>query len=234
MIERLDRKFVPAAQSLQALKKGMVINMHHQEINLIRSQAEDIPYSPVLEAIKETLRKEEPCIVAIDGLCGSGKSTLAAILKERFDCNVFHMDDYFLPKSMKTKERLAEPGGNVHYERFQEEVLASLLRQETVTYRPYNCVTASLEAPITVEHKKLTIIEGTYVLHPTLRHAATLKVFLTADEKEQLKRIKQRSGEEKLQQFIQLWIPLETRYFQELKIEDLCDLVLDTTNFTEE
>lgn len=196
-----------------------------------RSQAEDIQYSPVIEVIKENLKKEEPCIVAIDGLCGSGKSTLAAILKERFDCNVFHMDDYFLPKSMKTEERLAEPGGNVHYERFQEEVLASLLKQEMVTYRPYNCVTASLEAPITLAHKKLTIIEGTYVLHPTLRHAATLKVFLTVNETEQVKRIKQRSGEEKLQQFIRVWIPLETRYFQELRIKDLCDLVLDTTNF---
>lgn len=195
------------------------------------NKAVDIQFGSVIEAIKESLKKEEPCIVAIDGLCGSGKSTLATILKERFDCNVFHMDDYFLPKNMKTEDRLAEPGGNVHYERFQEEVLASLLKQETVTYRPYNCMTASLEAPITVTHKKLTIIEGTYVLHPTLRHAATLKIFLYVDETEQLKRIKLRSGEEKLQQFIQLWIPLETRYFQELKIKDLCDLALDTTNF---
>ena len=196
-----------------------------------RSKAVDIQFGSVIEAILERLKKEESCIVTIDGLCGSGKSTLVSILKERFDCNVFHMDDYFLPKNMKTDDRLAEPGGNVHYERFQEEVLASLLRQETVTYHPYNCMTASLEAPITVTHKKLTIIEGTYSLHPTLRHAATLKVFLALDETEQLKRIKQRSGEEKLQQFIQVWIPLETRYFQELKIKDLCDLVLDTTNF---
>ncbi len=186
----------------------------------------------VIEAIKKQLSEKESCIVAIDGLCGSGKSTLAALLEERFDCNVFHMDDYFLPMNMKTKERLAEPGGNVHYERFKEEVLNSLLRYEAITYRPYSCVTTSFLEPITVLPKKLTIIEGTYALHPTLQHASTLKIFLTVEKNEQLRRIERRNGVEKLQQFIQLWIPLETLYFQKLKIKEQCDLVIDTTNFT--
>ena len=35
-------------------------------------------------------------IVAIDGKCTSGKTTLASKLAEIYDCNVFHMDDFFL------------------------------------------------------------------------------------------------------------------------------------------
>ena len=32
------------------------------------------------------------------------------------------MDDYFLQPYQRTEERLAEPGGNVDYERFKEEI----------------------------------------------------------------------------------------------------------------
>ena len=60
--------------------------------------------------------------VAIDGPCASGKSTLGALLRGVYGANLFHMDDYFLPFARKTPERLAEPGGNVDYERFFAEV----------------------------------------------------------------------------------------------------------------
>lgn len=67
-------------------------------------------------------------VAAIDGNAAAGKSTLAAriaaFFAPRCSVNVFHMDDFFLPGALRTPERLAEPGGNVHYERFQDEVLA--------------------------------------------------------------------------------------------------------------
>jgi uridine kinase len=192
--------------------------------NLIKAN-----YSSILKAIKVLLQKDMPSIVAIDGMCGSGKSSLAALIAENLDCNVFHMDDYFLPLEMKTQDRLAQPGGNVHYERFKEEILNPLLEHRTITYRPYLCGLWKYGEAITAEPKKLTVIEGTYCLHPTLRDAYDLKIFLSISEEMQLQRILQRNGEEKLQQFIHKWIPLETLYFDRLGIATLCDITLDTT-----
>lgn len=188
-------------------------------------------YEPVLNKIEELQKKNTPCIIAIDGMCGSGKSYLADLLGEHFDCNIFRMDEFFLPLEMKKEERLAIPGGNVHYERFKEELLDDLIHQRTVTYRPYLCGLWRLGDPIKVEPKQLNIVEGTYCLHPELRSAYGLKIFLSVDEQVQLERIRQRSGEEKLKQFINRWIPLENLYFNELNIKDLCDITLDTTHY---
>ena len=54
-----------------------------------------------LETIKNhieiLLSQQDQVIIAIDGKCTSGKTTLASKLAEIYDCNVFHMDDFFLP-----------------------------------------------------------------------------------------------------------------------------------------
>ena len=62
-------------------------------------------------------------VIAIDGRSGAGKTTLSQILSERLGASVVHMDDFFLPLSLRSDKRLSEAGGNVHYERFIEEVL---------------------------------------------------------------------------------------------------------------
>ena len=72
------------------------------------------------------LAEKDMVIMAIDGKCNSGKTTLASKLAEIYDCNVFHMDDFFLRPEQRTPERFAEVGGNVDYERFWEEVLLPL------------------------------------------------------------------------------------------------------------
>ena len=46
------------------------------------------------------------------------------------------MDDFFLPMELRTAERLEEPGGNVHYERFSAEVDV-YKRQVCSDGRPY-------------------------------------------------------------------------------------------------
>jgi uridine kinase len=190
-----------------------------------------VNFGQIIDAIEQLQEKGKSCIVAIDGKCGSGKSYLANLLSEIFDCNVFHMDEFFLPLEMKKDDRLAQPGGNVHYERFKEEVLNSLIKKETVHYRPYLCGLWRLGEVRKVEPKKLTIIEGTYSLHPELRDAYDLKIFLSIEKEAQLERILNRNGEEKLKQFISKWIPLENLYFDRLSIKTLCDITLDTTDF---
>ncbi|MGJ9458319.1 uridine kinase family protein [Oceanobacillus sp. CF4.6] len=188
-------------------------------------------FQPIIKTLEKQLEENDHLIVAIEGRCGSGKSTLSKILGGAFDCNVFHMDDFFLPFEMKTKERLAEPGGNVHYERFKEEVLNPLKNSETISYRPYNCAIRALDKPIHTSPKKITLIEGVYCLHPSLANAYDYKIFMTVESQTQLKRIAKRNGEEKLQMFINQWIPLEEHYFSSLDVEKQCDYILNTTDF---
>ena len=46
---------------------------------------------------------KEHVIIAIDGPSATGKTTFAKNIKKHFDCNVFHMDDFFLPDEKKTE-----------------------------------------------------------------------------------------------------------------------------------
>ena len=83
--------------------------------------------------------KGEKLLIAIDGRCAAGKTTLAAHLQEFLPCNVIHMDSFFLRPEQRTPERLQEPGSNVDYERFTNEVLIPLLQGAAFSYCTYDC-----------------------------------------------------------------------------------------------
>ena len=182
-------------------------------------------YLPLFSRIDSLLKSRDQVKIAIDGRSGAGKSTLAALIGEIYDCNIFHLDDFFLPLQRKTRERLLEPGGNVDYERFFAEVLKGLAENRPVCYRPFNCAQQILGSKVLVSPRRLNIIEGAYSLHPALADAYDLKVFLEIDPEEQSLRILERNGREIQQRFLREWIPLENRYLRALKIKEQCDLV---------
>jgi len=169
---------------------------------------------------------EHPVIIAIDGHAASGKSTCAAYLGELYDCNIFHMDDYFLPFDKRTPERLAEAGGNVDYERFHAEVLSSILAGNPVTYSAFDCSSGELHPPVTVPPKPLTIVEGSYAHHPYFGNSYHLRIAMEIDETEQRARILARNGEQMLAMFASRWIPMEHRYFEAYSIYENADLIL--------
>lgn len=178
----------------------------------------------ICDEIHKILEQKGQAIVAIDGRCGSGKSTLARKLSEKFDCNVFHMDDYYLQKFQRTKERYDEPGGNVDRERFKAEVLEPLLHHQDVFYRVLDCPTLTFKPAVVFPYKKVNIIEGSYSCHPDLREAYDLKIFLDIDLEKRYERIESREGHQGLIEFKQKWIPLEEKYFSAFDIQHLCDL----------
>lgn len=177
------------------------------------------------QSIDLLLKSKDRVLVAIDGKCGSGKTTLASYLSENYDCNVFHMDDFFLRPEQRTPERFKEAGGNVDYERFKAEVISGLESGHSFEYKPFSCAKMALDPPVLVCPKKLNIIEGSYSLHPTLSAHYDFKVFLTIDDEKQQVRILNRNGPEKLKRFIEEWIPRENQYFEAMGIISLCDLV---------
>lgn len=188
------------------------------------------PYIELIARIEELMAEKDQVLIAIDGNSGSGKSTLADLLAPLYgeDVNVFHMDDFFLPFERKTPERLAEPGGNVDYERFGAEVLTPLQNRKAFSYRPFSCQHGCLsETPIDVVPKKLNIIEGSYSHHPTLEKAYVLKVMLSIDPDLQSRRILLRNGEFMHKRFMQEWVPMENTYFEHWNIRDKSDFVFE-------
>ncbi len=188
-------------------------------------KSEYMHYFDVFRKIDQLLSEMESVKVAVEGNSGAGKSTLASLIRSVYDCNVFHMDDFFLRPELKTKERLKEVGGNVDYVRFKEEVLSNLLHGGAFQYRVYDCQQMNFGEHVTVTPKRLNIIEGSYSMHPTLAGYYDLKIFLEIDEKDQSSRILKRNGAFMHKRFINEWIPMENLYFSEMKIKEQCDLV---------
>ena len=181
----------------------------------------------VIERIERVYTERERVFVAIDGPCTSGKTTLATVLQRRFGGNVLHMDDFFLRPEQRTPERFAEPGGNVDRERFEDEVLTPLAAGKIAQYRPWDCHTGDFAASHNVETARLTIVEGSYSMHPALRGYYDLMICLTIDSGEQLRRLEARNPR-MLQRFIDEWIPLENRYFASTETRTAADMIVDT------
>ena len=167
-------------------------------------------------------------VVAIDGNCTAGKTTLASVLEKEYDCNVFHMDDFFLRPEQRTAERYAQPGGNVDYERFQEEVLLPMKTGKAFSYRPFSCKTFTLSEPVAVTPRQLNIVEGTYCLHPYFGDVYDLKLFLSIDSELQRERVYQRPQHLQVR-FFSDWIPMEKLYFDFYGIPAQADIRLDMT-----
>ena len=174
------------------------------------------------------LAERVPVLVAIDGCCGSGKTTLAAALAERLQAQVIHMDDFFLRPEQRTPARYRTPGENVDHERFLAEVLLPLRRGEPALLRRFDCRSFTLQPPTELPPAEVYIIEGSYSLHRELRGLYDLRIFLTAEPDEQLRRITLRNGAEKAEEFRTRWIPLENLYFDSLPVAELCDYVFKT------
>lgn len=169
--------------------------------------------------------EKQTLLVVIDGMCGSGKSTIGEYLRQKYDCNLFHMDDFFLQPHQRTVNRLQQPGGNVDYERFAEEVLTHLQEEEGFSYKVFDCSTRAMGQTVWVEHKRLNIIEGAYSAHPYFGDVYDLAFFLEISRKEQLKRLAKRNGSEKLERFISEWIPKELTYFETFGIRNKCETI---------
>lgn len=179
----------------------------------------------IKKRIGELTRSSELVLAAIDGNSGAGKSTLSEALSRLYDCNVFHMDDFFLPPELKTAKRLSEAGGNIDCVRFKQEVIDGILSRREFEYRVYDCSVMKLTGTVSVQPKKLNIVEGVYSMHPSLAGFYDLRIFIAIGKEEQRRRILERNGEKMLKRFLDEWIPLENVFFEELRVRESCDLV---------
>ena len=181
---------------------------------------------PILQRAAEKTGQDKACVIAIDGRAASGKTTMAGLLQEILEADVIRMDDFFLPLALRTEERFAVPGGNVHYERFCEEVLPYLSLPEAFSYRIFDCGRMDYHGERKIGAARIRIVEGSYSCHPLLGNYADITVFSDVDGETQLQRIRKRNGEEMAKMFRDRWIPLEEAYFQAYQIAQKAEIRL--------
>ncbi len=179
----------------------------------------------LIDAINKLIEVSERPVIAVDGRCAAGKSTMARELAEKFGFGIVCMDDFFLPFDMRTAERLSEPGGNVHRERFAQEVIPCLRNGEPFSYRVFDCSDGNMNTSRTVFGKGI-IVEGSYSMHPAFGGIYDLCVFADIDPSRQKKRIVARDGEEWWQMFRDRWIPMEEKYHQSFDIRARADIII--------
>lgn len=173
---------------------------------------------------------ERPAIIAIDGRCGSGKTSFAELVGRLFSCNVFHMDDYYLPLASRLENWKSHPAGNMDLERFHQDVLLPAKAGEQVVYCPYDCQMGQMKEKQLFKPSRLTVVEGSYSQHPLLAEYYDLKIFLTCSGKEQESRLRAREGSH-FTAFKEQWIPMEENYFEHCAVETGSDIVVDTGSF---
>lgn len=181
---------------------------------------------PLITRIRKLMNEKKKVVIAIDGRTSSGKSTAAELLSLIFDASVIHMDDFMLPMELRTRERLDEPGGNVHYERFKDEVVRFIKKDDNFSYRRYDGMLMNYGQRVDIEAKPLMIVEGTYSQHIEYRTIYDLQVFFDIDAPMQKQQIYNRDGEEVLQLYESTLIPLEEKYFEHSEIQNKSDIVI--------
>ena len=189
----------------------------------------DCKFTKIFELLKrlDAISGDEPRVIAIDGRAAAGKSTLASLLKVALDAETVHMDDFFLPPSLRTPERLSEVGGNIHYERFADEVIPFLRRGEGFSYGIFDCGVMAINGSQEIKPSGWRIVEGSYSRHPKFGRYADLTVFCSVSPEEQMKRILARNGQWLAEKFKNEWIPMEERYFEASRIHEDSDIVMN-------
>lgn len=184
-----------------------------------------VSYLPLLAQIDRLMGENDHVLFAVEGGSAAGKTTLTAFLSQLYDCNVFHMDDFFLRPEQRTPERFAQVGGNIDHERFRKEVLLPLSQHKTVQYRRFDCSTFTVAPAVQITPKTLNIIEGAYSMHPKLADFYDYSVFLWINSDLQRTRIEKRNTLEMAKRFFETWIPMEQTYFEKTDTAVRCDMI---------
>ena len=123
----------------------------------------------IINYIEEKFENKKQIIVAIDGRCAAGKTTLTSLLQKKTGANIFHMDDFFLRPEQRTPERFSQPGGNVDYERFYNEVVLPIHNKQSFTYRIFGEIIIEIKLSLPVMLSILIPLIGNNILEFIIR-----------------------------------------------------------------
>lgn len=198
-------------------------------------------YQKIAKTVKTLPR---PSIIGINGAITSGKTTLAKELaeylqKQKIAVTLIHIDDFHQPRSLRLKETspayyLAHALDLARITDLVQKIKAGELKE---TWQVLDLGTdeysKSVEFAITPD--SVVIIEGVLLYQAALVELFDYKVYLDISAAEILKRGKIRDvplyGTGILEQYRQLFIPVQQLYEARAHPQANSDLVVDVTNF---
>lgn len=221
-----QRLFDQALQNYGFVDQGVVSHSQeykeHYDPHYRVFRKEYVDYFEVFKVALHALQEHR--VLSIDGPCASGKTTIGKLLSSFLECPCIHMDDYFLQANQRTAQRLEEPGGNIDYERFHQEINDAWNQNQPIHMRSYDCSSQRLRKEVILEESPILIIEGSYAHHPYLDDMQAFKIFMDIEPSIQKERLQKRSPD-KFVDFIEKWIPMEEKYFHAFSIKEKSDYV---------
>lgn len=221
-----QRLFDQALQNYGFVDEGIVSHSQeykeHYDPHYRVFRKEYVDYFEVFKVALHALQEHR--VISIDGPCASGKTTIGKLLSSFLECPCIHMDDYFLQAHQRTAQRLEEPGGNIDYERFHQEINEAWNQKQPIHMRSYDCSSQRLRKEVILEESPILIIEGSYAHHPYLDDMQAFKIFMDIEPSIQKERLQKRSPD-KFLDFIEKWIPMEEKYFHAFSIKEKSDYV---------
>ena len=118
------------------------------------------------------------------------------------------------------------------HERISFSAAFPLHEGKPVCYRRFDCHSLTLQPPVTVAPAMLSIVEGSYCLHPELSPLHDISVCLSVSPELQRARILARNGREMAQRFFDRWIPLEQAYFDAMKPQERCGFIISSDSIS--
>lgn len=170
----------------------------------------------------ESLKNKK--LIGIEGEPGTGKTTFANQLKTALNANVVSIDDFYKPEFKRNELSFKKGGNNIDYERFIQQVIKPFLENKEIVYQKYNCQTDGYEAFVSLKHKPILVVEGSYCLAKRLFEYYDYKILLSIDDSTQISRLKTRNN---FEDFIDIWIPLSKAFIKENQIKELIDIEIE-------
>ena len=179
-------------------------------------------YRELLDTIEELKKTYNAFAVAIDGMTGAGKTALDAHLSKRFGAPVVHLDDFRLPLSERKPDWETTPGGEMDFERFDEEIVTPWLTKKPLVYIVVDPKSGEITERRALPDGQMFLFEGTYALHPLIRDFYDLRLFMKVDGQVQASRLKKDGTPVEASALAR-----ENEYFVGYMTELLADGVLD-------
>lgn len=146
-------------------------------------------YQELLDTIEELKTTYNAFAVAIDGMTGAGKTALAAHLSKKFGAPVIHLDDFRLPLTERKPDWETTPGGEMDFERFDEEIVTPWMTKKPLVYSVVDPKSGEITERRALPDGQMFLFEGTYALHPLIRDFYDLRLFMKVDGQVQASRL---------------------------------------------
>jgi len=208
-------------------------------------------YGFLANFIEARKKADRPLIVGINGVDGSGKTTfaenMAEVLEERgHDVCRISIDNFHHPRQHRHRRGSESPEAfyldSMNYEVFADKALrpAFDMQKNTVSCQTklFDLATDKEDARFQkINRNTIILAEGVFLFRPEIAPLLHIKIFIHADFKTILDRVKVRdahlmgSPEQVRARYERKYIPGQELYFKDVNPANLADVIVDNNDF---